>query len=196
MLRQYEKTGYLLALLAVCGFLFSWKFFFAPDRAIDVDQYQNRLKITRDSTNASSAEDPDESLRIYAVTVVGLPAFKSPSIAVGIYLGRGLILTPASVVGHYPFAASPHVLIAGEDLLAKIVKIDSSEQTNLALLSVDQQQLPIPIRLRQTPLCPEPITVWTQCCGETRRSAARQHLLVRRGRRRGARTWTPGFASG
>ena len=68
-------------------------------------------------------------------------------------LGQGLVLTAARVVGRYPFATIPHVLIAGEDLPAKVIKEGSPDQTDLALLAVDQQRLPVSLRLRQNPLC-------------------------------------------
>ena len=148
MSKRYETVGYLLAFLAVCGFLLGWKLFVAPEQPADT----KRLRITAENISAP-AETPDESLRIYAVNVVDTRAFKAPSIAYGIYLGEGLVLTAAHVVGRYPFATSPHVLIAGEDLPAKVIKQGSPDQTDLTLLAVDQQRLPVSLRLRRNPLC-------------------------------------------
>jgi hypothetical protein len=154
MSKRHETIGYLLAFLAVCGFLLGWKLLVAPERSAYIAEYQKRLHVTAENVSASAvAESPDESLRIYAVHVVDKRAFKSPSIAYGIYLGQGLVLTAAHVVGRYPFATSPHVLIAGEDLPAKVIKEGSPDQTDLALLAVDQQRLPVSLGLRRTPLC-------------------------------------------
>ena len=51
------------------------------------------------------------------------------------------------------------MLIAGQDLPAKVIKEGSPEQTDLALLSVDQERLPVSLRLRRNPLCKEPLQV-------------------------------------
>jgi hypothetical protein len=45
------------------------------------------------------------------------------------------------------------VLIAGQDLPAKVIKEGSFEQTDLALLSVEEAALPLSLRLRRNPLC-------------------------------------------
>src|SRR5262245_1324622 len=129
MSNRGEKTGYVIALLLVCGFLLGWKFFLAPERSVGVDEYRRQLDVTR--TNIFSpfvSENPDQSLKIYAVNVVGTHAFKPPVMTYGIYLGWGRIVTGGQVVGHYPFATSPHVLIAGIDLPAKIIRIGPAEQ--------------------------------------------------------------------
>jgi hypothetical protein len=100
------------------------------------------------------AQTPDDdSLRIYAVNVVKTPPFKMQFTGYGIYLGRGIIITAAHVVGRWSFFTRPRVLIAGQDLPAKVIKEGSFEQTDLALLSVDEEQLPVALRLRRNPLC-------------------------------------------
>ena len=63
------------------------------------------------------------------------------------------MITAAHVVGHWPFLTHPRVLIAGQDLPAKVIKQGSFETTDLALLSVDEAKLPISLRLRRNPLC-------------------------------------------
>lgn len=97
----------------------------------------------------------DDSLRIYAVNVVKTPPFEKQFTGYGIYLGHGAVITAAHVVGHWPFFTNPRVLIAGQDLPVKIIKQGSFEQTDLALLSVDEERLPISLRLRRNPLCKE-----------------------------------------
>ena len=100
---------------------------------------------------------PDDSLRIYAVNVVHSRPFKEPFVGYGIYLGQGAVITAAHVVGRWPsFISNPRVLIAGQELPAKIIKEGSFETIDLALLSVDEERLPVSLRLRRNPLCKEP----------------------------------------
>ena len=99
------------------------------------------------------AQSTDDDLRIYAVNVVKTPPFERQFTGYGIYLGQGIVITAAHVVGHWPFLTHPRVLIAGQDLPAKVIKEGSFETTDLALLSVDEAKLPISLRLRRNPLC-------------------------------------------
>ena len=94
---------------------------------------------------ALPADTTDDSLRIYAVHVSGG--------LYGVYLGQGLVITAAHVVG----SANPPVRIAGLNLSAKVVKSSPFEQLDLALLSVDEEKLPISLRLRRMPLCQRPL---------------------------------------
>ena len=95
------------------------------------------------ATPAAAASIPpqpnDFSLRVYAVHVGGL---------YGVYLGKGLIITAAHVV-----SGDPKVRIAGLELPAKVLKTSPLEQLDLALLSVDEDKLPVSLRLRRMPLC-------------------------------------------
>ena len=96
-------------------------------------------------TSAQSEVSTDSSLRIYAVHVSdGL---------YGVYLGKGLIITAAHVVG----SANAPVQIADLNLQAKVVKRSPFEELDLALLSVDEEKLPISLRLRRMPLCQRPL---------------------------------------
>ena len=99
------------------------------------------------------AQSADDDLRIYAVNVVKTPPFEKRFTGYGIYLGQGYVITAAHVVGHWPFFTPPRVLIAGQDLRAKVIKNGSFETTDLALLSVDEATLPMSLRLRRNPLC-------------------------------------------
>ncbi len=101
------------------------------------------------------AQSADDDLRIYAVNVVKTPPFEKQFTGYGIYLGQGYVITAAHVVGHWPLLTHPRVLIAGQDLPAKIIKEGSFETTDLALLSVDEAVLPVSLRLRRNPLCNE-----------------------------------------
>jgi Trypsin-like peptidase domain len=89
------------------------------------------------------ASGPDDSLVIYSVGVNG---------GAGIYLGNGLVLSVAHVVGG-GIINKPTVTIAGQKLLATVVKESSFEQLDLALLQFDESGLPVSLRLRRLPLC-------------------------------------------
>ena len=99
----------------------------------------------------------DDSLRIYAVNVVHSRPLEEPFIGYGIYLGQGSVITAAHIVGRWPsFISNPRVLIAGQELPAKIIKEGSADTIDIALLSVDEARLPVSLRLRRNPLCKEP----------------------------------------
>ena len=89
------------------------------------------------------ASDPDDSFRPYSVRVNG---------GAGIYLGNGLILSVAHVVGG-GIINKPKVTIAGHDLIGTVVKESPFEQLDLALLQIDETTLPVSLRLRRIPLC-------------------------------------------
>ena len=69
----------------------------------------------------------DDSLLPYFVVVNG---------GAGIYLGNGLILSVAHVVGG-GIVDKPKVIIANQQLLATVVKESPFEQLDLALLEID-----------------------------------------------------------
>ena len=73
----------------------------------------------------------------------------------GIYLGNGLILTAAHVAGDVA-ETKPHVVIAGQDLRATLVKQGSLDSIDLTLLSIDGTKLPVGLQMRRTPLCEHP----------------------------------------
>jgi trypsin-like peptidase len=89
------------------------------------------------------ASSPDDSLLIYSVGVNG---------GAGIYLGNGLILSVAHVVGG-GIVDKPRVSIAGHELMATVVKESPFEQLDLALLQINESGLPVSLRLRRIPLC-------------------------------------------
>jgi Trypsin-like peptidase domain len=100
------------------------------------------------------AEDTDGSLRIYAVNIIRHPT--EPWTGKGIYLGKGLVITAAHVVG-WAFRTNPSVQIAGLDLPATAIKEGSIHWgVDLTLLSVDEERLPINLRMRRMPLCETP----------------------------------------
>src|SRR5712671_3954359 len=89
------------------------------------------------------AAGPDDSLLAYSVGVNG---------GAGIYLGKGLVLSVAHVVGG-GILNKPKVIIAGQTLVATVVKESPFEQLDLALLEINEEGLPVSSRLRRIPLC-------------------------------------------
>src|SRR5262249_5667885 len=118
-------------------------------------EYEKRMQVTAANTYAP-AQIADDTLKIYAVNVVHTAPFKDPFIGDGIYLGNGLVLTAAHVVGRWPSYTNPRVLIACLDLPGKVLKAGSPAKPDLALLSVDQTRLPVSLQLRRNPVCKEP----------------------------------------
>jgi hypothetical protein len=105
------------------------------------------------SAHAQAADqltDADQSLRLYAVHIIRVP--REPWTGYGVYLGNGLVLTAAHVAGS-AFLRSIKVEIAGRELPAKIEKEGSFRDVDLALVSIDERQLPVSLRLRRMPVC-------------------------------------------
>jgi S1-C subfamily serine protease len=101
---------------------------------------------------SAQAEDADQSLLDYAV---GINQNGQSRSGTGIYFGNGLVLTASHVVGDSLLHA-PSVTIAGQQFPARTVKRESFEQSDLALLSIDEQQIPVRLRQRRVSLCQTP----------------------------------------
>jgi S1-C subfamily serine protease len=99
------------------------------------------------------AQSTDDSLRIYAADILHNPP--QPWTGYGIYLGTGLVITAAHVVGSAS-QTNPVVRIAGIELPAKAIKEGSTERVDLTLLSIDEKKLPIYVQMRRMPLCEKP----------------------------------------
>src|SRR4029078_8522240 len=127
------------------------------DQVETSSDYQAGLKAT--AANVFAPGDTSEyELRIYAVNIVRKVPFASPFIGHGVYLGQGTVLTAAHVIGHWPSYTRLRVIIAGQDLPATVIKL-SSDDIDLALISVDAERLPISLRLRRNPLCRGPTPI-------------------------------------
>ena len=96
------------------------------------------------------AQSTDADLKLFAVHVNRTPRQSWPGY--GIYLGNGLILTASHVPGAFSYT-KPHVVIAGQDLPAGLVKEGSLEGVDLTLLSIDATSLPVRLRMRRMPIC-------------------------------------------
>jgi hypothetical protein len=105
---------------------------------------------------ANGSLSSDDPLKIYAVNVKHDRPTEEPFIGYGTYLGQGLVLTAAHVLGRLPAIIShPRVLISGQEFPATVVKEGSFDTIDLALLSVDLALLPNSLQLRRNPLCKE-----------------------------------------
>jgi hypothetical protein len=93
--------------------------------------------------SGSHAASGESSLASYGVGVNG---------GAGVYLGSGLVLSVAHVVGG-GIINRPSISIAGQKLTATVVKESPFEQLDLALLLFDESTLPVSLRLRRIPLC-------------------------------------------
>ena len=98
-----------------------------------------------------NAQPTDGSLRIYAVDIVQHPP-PSWGPGRGVYLGSGLVITAAHVVGSAA-VTKPTVRVVGVELPAHAVKEGNFERVDLTLLSIDEQKLPIYLQMRRMPLC-------------------------------------------
>jgi S1-C subfamily serine protease len=110
------------------------------------------LAVALMPTLGQAQSDP-AALTAFAVHINRTPKQSWPGY--GIYLGNGLILTAAHVAGDVA-QTKPHVVIAGQDLPASLVKQGSLEDVDLTLLSIDGTKLPIGLQMRRTPLCEHP----------------------------------------
>jgi len=158
MPKSFQTLAYVLPVLAVLAFLLSWKFFISPDPVETSPDYHARLSTTAANVFAP-AESPEDALRIYAVNIVRRVPFRDPFVGYGIYLGQGTVLTAAHVIGRWPSYTRLRVIIAGQDLPGKVIKYMSPDDTDLALISVDAERLPISLRLRRNPFCKGPTPI-------------------------------------
>jgi hypothetical protein len=99
------------------------------------------------------AQSDQPNLTAFAVHINRTP--QQPWPGYGVYLGNGLILTAAHVAGNVA-QTKPHVVIAGQDLPATLIKQGSLESVDLTLLSIDRTKLPVGLQMRRTPLCEHP----------------------------------------
>jgi S1-C subfamily serine protease len=121
------------------------------------------------------AQPTDDSLRIYAVDFVHDSS--QSWTGRGVYLGSGLVITAAHVVGSAA-RSKPVVRIGGIELPTTAIREGNFERVDLTLLSVDEQKLPVYLRMRRMPLCDnkpwpgEPVIVATP------EGTARSHIML------------------
>jgi hypothetical protein len=123
---------------------------------------------------ATQDEENDDSFRIYGVHIDRTP--KQPWTGLGIYLGRGYVITPAHVAG-LGIWRRPRVEVDGRDLPTKVVKDGHFHNVDVTLLSVDEQQLPVRLGLRRLSLCQNAPWLGEEVVVATRETAARSHII-------------------
>jgi hypothetical protein len=124
----------------------------------------------------ANAEPTDDSLRVYAVNI--LKPITQSMTGNGIYLGNGLVITAAHVVGFVALHMNmTTVRIAGLDLPAKVIKQGSFEQIDLSLLSVDERKLPDSRRTLRMPLCEKPSWVGESVIVAVPEGTARSRIM-------------------
>jgi hypothetical protein len=122
------------------------------------------------------AESADDSLLAYAVNVHRTP-MQTWGPGYGIYLGKGLFITAAHVVGR-AWMTRPKVVIAGQEYPTSVVKEGSFESTDLTLLSIEESLLPMRLRLRRMTLCREPPRPGEQVVTVVPEGAVRSHIIA------------------
>jgi hypothetical protein len=98
----------------------------------------------------SYADQQDETFFAYAVNI-DMPSWRGN----GIYIGKGLFLTAAHVVGR-GWLTRPKIVIGGQTYPTRVVKEGSPGGTDLTLLAVEESLLPMRLRMRRNPLCTAP----------------------------------------
>jgi hypothetical protein len=124
----------------------------------------------------SPAEDLDDSLLAYAVNVHRTP-MQTWGPGYGIYLGKGLFITAAHVVGR-AWLTRPKVAIAGQEYPTRVVKEGNFEGTDLTLLSIEEGLLPLRLRLRRIALCKVPSWPGEQVVTVVPEGTVRSHILA------------------
>jgi hypothetical protein len=102
------------------------------------------------SFSSAQALASDDDLKMFAAHINRTPPQPWPGY--GVYLGNGLVLTASHVPGRF-VETKPHVLIAGQDLPASLIKEGSLETVDLTLMSIDATKLPVRLRMSRMPLC-------------------------------------------
>ena len=114
---------------------------------------------------------------MYAVDVVVTPTIQKQYTGYGIYLGQGLVITAAHLVGHSLPLRELRVHAMGQDLPAELIKTGSFEEIDLALLSVEENRLPVALRLRRNPLCNDPPRIGMDVVDVTPERTARARVI-------------------
>jgi hypothetical protein len=120
----------------------------------------------------AQAEERDDSLLAYAVNI----QMRSGT-GFGIYLGKGIFITAAHVVGH-GWITRPKILINGQAYPTRVVKEGDFEGTDLTLLSVEENLLPMRLRLRRNALCKEPPWPGEQVVTAVPEGVVRSHIIA------------------
>jgi hypothetical protein len=126
-------------------------------------------------TKPCLAENADASLLAYAVHVHRTP-MQSWGPGFGIYLGKGMFITAAHVVGR-AWLTRPKIVIMGHEYPTRVLKEGSLEGTDLTLMAVEESLLPMRLRLRRNTLCKDPPRPGQQVVTVVPEGVVRSHIL-------------------
>jgi hypothetical protein len=125
-------------------------------------------------TGPALPQDAAESLRLYAVHILRPP--KEVWTGYGVYLGNGYVITAAHVAG-LSLWTDVRVDIAGKNLPATVIKRGQFHNVDLTLISVDEQQLPVSLRLRRMTVCKNSPRPGEEVVVATPEGIARSHVI-------------------
>jgi hypothetical protein len=125
---------------------------------------------------ADGPQKPDDAFLIYGIDIRLSSATQSWS-GNAIYLGKGLIISAAHVVGR---AATTKIMIlfGAQEYPARIVKEGSFDGIDLTLLSIEERSLPFRLRLRLNPICTQPTFSGQQVLTVDRERTTRSKILA------------------
>ena len=123
----------------------------------------------------SLAENADASLLAYAIHVHRTP-MQTWGPGYGIYLGKGMFITAAHVAGR-AWLTRPKIVITGQEYPTRVLKEGSLEGTDLTLMAVEENLLPMRLRLRRNALCKDPPRPGQQVVTVVPEGVVRSHIL-------------------
>ncbi|MBR0685639.1 serine protease [Bradyrhizobium manausense] len=109
------------------------------------------MAMQASATGAATAQTREDNLLAYAVNIHQTP-MQTWGPGYGIYLGKGYFLTAAHVAGR-TWLTRPKVTIADREYPTRVVTEGQLEATDLTLLAVEENLLPMRLRLRHMRLC-------------------------------------------
>lgn len=125
---------------------------------------------------SATAQTVDETLIAYAVNIHQTP-MQTWGPGQGIYLGHGNFLTAAHVAGRTWFTR-PKVSIGYREYPTRVVKEGRLEATDLTLLAVEENLLPLRLRLRRMRLCDAPPRPGQEVVTVTTEAAVRSRIIA------------------
>jgi hypothetical protein len=126
------------------------------------------------SAGPARPQDTDDSLRLYAVHISRTPLHHWSGN--GVFLGGGIIITAAHIAAS-AMSKKPLVEIAGKNLSAEVLRQGDLNDVDLAILSIDESQLPVSLALRRMPPCQEPLWVGEPVIVATPEGVARSYIM-------------------
>jgi hypothetical protein len=134
------------------------------------------LTLQLPTAGAATAQMPEDTLLAYAVNIHQTP-MQTWGPGYGIFLGKGKFLTAAHVAGRTWFTR-PKVTIADHEYPTQVVKEGKLEGTDLTLLAVEENLLPMRLRLRRLRLCDAPPRPGQEVVTVIPEAVVRSHIIA------------------